>query len=349
MNGKQWTEEELNYIKDNYGKIPIKEISLKLNRSISSIKHKAERDAIKSPREWTDEEIGYLKENYKTKTYKELSQHLNRTKSAIDLKINRLGLKKEKYTYNHHYFENIDTEDKAYWLGFIYADGCVMEYENNSCELAIKLQARDIGHLKKFNKSINGNNQITTFNRQCNLNGKFYDGCQIRLYSEKIVHDLERHGVYPNKSLVITMPDINDDMFRHFIRGYFDGDGCIYQSGNVKNSYVQCNFSCGSVVFLEQLRSYLYGNNINSYICHDHDNVWKLIIGGMKNCDLFLHYIYDDANIYLDRKYLRKEELYKHLDIEQRLLRQSEKTGFINLSEKENGNPETEIRVEGCV
>ena len=72
-------------------------------------------------------------------------------------------------------------------------------------------------------------------------------------------------------------------------------------------------------------------------------------MAGLQNPDVFLHYIYDDATIYLDRKYLKKEELYKCLNIEQRLLRQSEKTGFINLSEKENGNPETEIRVEGCV
>ena len=48
-------------------------------------------------------------------------------------------------------------------------------------------------------------------------------------------------------------------------------------------------------------------------------------------------------------KYEKKNKLYDELRIEQRLLRQSEKTGFINLSEKENGNPETGIRVEGCV
>ena len=64
---------------------------------------------------------------------------------------------------------------------------------------------------------------------------------------------------------------------------------------------------------------------------------------------MFLKYIYNDATVYLDRKYVKKESLYEYLDVERRLLRQSEKTGFINLSEKENGNPEMEIRVEGCV
>lgn len=302
-------------------------------------------------KQWTDEEISFLKDNYKSMTYRQLSEYLDRSKSAIDLKINRLGLKKEKYTYDHDYFECIDTADKAYWLGFIYADGGIFVNERlNSCELSIKLQLSDIDHLKKFNKSINGNNQILVFERQCNLNGNYYKGCQIRLYSEKIVHDLEKQGVCQNKSLVVEMPYMPEDLINHFIRGVFDGDGCITKNNHTNGqSYIRCDFASGSRIFLEQLRKKLYEYNINSYICNDHDNVLRLVIGGMKNCDTFLKFIYNDANIYLDRKYEKKNKLYDELRIEQRLLRQSEKTGFINLSEKENGNPETEIRVEGCV
>ena len=102
-------------------------------------------------KQWTNDEINFLKDNYKTMTYKQLSQHLNRTKAAIDLKINRLELKKEKYTYNHNYFENIDTKEKAYWLGFIYADGNVNKAGST---LRINLQGKDHLHLAKFNKHI---------------------------------------------------------------------------------------------------------------------------------------------------------------------------------------------------
>ena len=92
-------------------------------------------------KQWTEEEISFLKDNYKSMTYRQLSEHLDRSKLAIDLKINRLGLKKGKYTYDHDYFECIDTSDKAYWLGFIYADGGIFVNERlNSCELSIKLQ-----------------------------------------------------------------------------------------------------------------------------------------------------------------------------------------------------------------
>lgn len=303
---------------------------------------------------WSDEELQFLRDNYKTKTYKELSQYLDRSKSAIDLKINRLGLKKSKYIYNHDFFEQIDTQEKAYWLGFIFADGCVCRNEtNNSCELCIKLQDGDYKHLQKFNKSICGNVQVDKYERKSNFNNKTYHGCQIRLYSEKIVNDLNKYGVHPNKSLDIEFPDIDENLISHYVRGYFDGDGCITQrrqkNGFSYDCYVQCDFTCGSINFVNQLRSVLFKFDIKSYIVQEKSGVYRLRIGGMKNCDNFLKFIYKDANIYLERKFKKKNTLYEELHIEQRLLRQSEKTGSFNLSEKENGNAETQIRMEGYI
>lgn len=301
-------------------------------------------------KQWTNDEINFLKENYKTMTYKQLSEKLDRTKTAIDLKINRLGLKKDKYIYNHDYFEYIDTPDKAYWLGFIYADGGIFVNEKmNSCELSIKLQASDCNHLRKFNQALDGNVDVKFDTRECNLNGKLYDTCQIRFYSSKLVNDLEKYGVVPNKTLQIRFPNIEQKYYVDFIRGYFDGDGCICENKKKKGqSSISVNFACGTIDFLEDLRKILYDNNICSYI-----NVWenkcpKLVIGGMKNVHHFLYYIYKNKTTYLDRKWNKTVSLYKDLDIEQRLLRHSEMSGSF-ISEKENGNPETGIRVEGCV
>lgn len=301
-------------------------------------------------KQWTNEEINFLKENYKTMTYKQLSEKLDRTKAAIDLKINRLGLKKDKYTYNHDYFENIDSPQKAYWLGFIYADGGVsINQKTNSCELSIKLQASDYGHLRKFNQALDGNVDVSFDTRKCNLNDKMYDSCQIRFYSSKLVNDLGRYGVIPNKTLAIRFPNIDKRLYADFIRGFFDGDGCVYENKKKNGqSSIAANFTCGSIEFLEDLRSILYENGICSYIVTWKDKAPKLIIGGMKNTHHFLYYIYNNKSEYLDRKYKKTIYLYEHLDIEQRLLRHSEMGGFF-ISEKENGNPEMEIRVEGCV
>nr|DAI23060.1 MAG TPA: LAGLIDADG-like domain [Caudoviricetes sp.] len=301
-------------------------------------------------KQWTNDEIIFLKENYKTMTYKHLSEKLDRSKAAIDLKINRLGLKKDKYTYDHDYFENIDTPQKAYWLGFIYADGGVyINEKTNSCELSIKLQASDCDHLRKFNKALNGNVDVTFDTRKCNLNDKLYDCCQIRFYSSKLVHDLSKHGVIPNKTLAIKFPDIDKELYTDFIRGYFDGDGCVYENKKKNGqSSIAVNFTCGSVEFLQDIRSVLYENGICSYITTWNDKTSKLIIGGMKNTHHFLYYIYKNKSEFLERKYKKTIYLYEHLDIEQRLLRHSETSGSF-ISEKENGNPEMGIRVEGCV
>jgi intein/homing endonuclease len=179
---------------------------------------------------------------------------------------------------------------------------------------------------------------------------KTYPMCQILVYSTNMVNDLINYGVIPNKTDKIIFPELPNELIRHFIRGYFDGDGSICERKHKKGpSDLACSFTCGSLPFLEKLRQILFENDIKSYLVHTEGNKTYLSLAGLHNPDTFLHYIYDNATIYLDRKYYKKENLYKHLGIEQRLLRQSEKTGFINLSEKENGNPETEIRVEGCV
>ena len=295
---------------------------------------------------WTDDELEYLKANYQNKSYREIGEYLGRKEQAIRSKLHFLGLKKGIHHCNYDYFETIDTEDKAYWLGFIYADGNINKAKNT---LTINLQGRDSNHLAMLNKCIEGNFAVKIFDAK--KNEQTYPMCQILVYSTKMANDLIEKGVIPHKTDKITFPALPQHLIRHFIRGYFDGDGSICERKHKKGlSDLACSFSCGNKSFLESLRTVLFQNGIKSYLVKDkRGEKFSLSLAGLQNSDIFLHYIYDGANIYLNRKYLRKEELYKHLDVEQRLLRQSEKAGFINLSEKESGNPEMEIRVEGCV
>ena len=358
---KKWLNEELDFLKKNYGVMPIDELCEYLGRSKPSIIHKADREDITAPRQWSDEEIQYLKDNYKTHTYKQLSEHLNRTKSAIDLKINRLGLVKSQYTYNHSFFKNIDTEEKAYWCGFIMADGNVFRFdETNICELCIKLQEGDADHLRKFNKSLEGNIPVTLY-ESANI---MPDGCihiakmcQIRIYSEEMFHDIKKYGVIPNKSLIKEFPEnIPENLIRHYIRGYFDGNGTVCLSGKKSNpsdkKYVRCSFATGSRKFAENLKNKLKKHNIEtSRIFKKKDaNCYTISICGMRNTDNFLKFIYDNSTIYLDRKFHKKNHLYKITNMEQRLLRQTEMSVHSRneSSGKEIGKPEMVIRMEGC-
>ena len=295
---------------------------------------------------WTNDELEYLKAHYQDKSYREIGEYLGRKEQAIRSKMHFLGLKKSIHHCNYDYFETIDTEDKAYWLGFIYADGNINKAKST---LRINLQGRDNLHLAKLNKSIQGNFNVRLFDEK--HGDKLYPMCQILIYSTKMANDLINKGVFPNKTDKITFPSLPSNLVRHFIRGYFDGDGSVCERKHKKRqSDLACSFSCGSFEFLETLRKILFQNNIKSYIVKDQrGEKYSLSLAGLQNPDAFLKYIYNDATTYLDRKYVKKENLYEYLDIERRLLRQSEKVGFINLSEKENGNPETEIRVEGCI
>ena len=312
MGNVRWKANEIEFLKENYGVLELEEIEKILNKTRSSIIHKAIIEKIPSQRKWTDEEIEYLKNNYKDKTYKEMTKDLNRSKAAIDIKINRLGLVKSNYNYDYSFFNVIDTEEKAYWLGFISADGNVwINEETQSCEVCIKLQASDFEHLKKFNKTIHGNLQVTFDERICSFTGKPHKCCNIRLYCKEMAYDLIKHNVIPNKSLVIKyLNTLPKELERHYIRGYFDGNGCLSISKVNENNF-RCDFTSGSKDYTLGLKKALKNEGFDSYMVKSkYGNCYRLNInGGKKGCLKFLDYMYKDSTIYLDRKFNRYKKV----------------------------------------
>ena len=276
---------------------------------------------------WSKEEIDYILQNYENMSWQEIAKELNRTPNSVQMKVKRLGLKKYPYYCDKDFFHNIDTEEKAYWLGFIVADGWVAYGKNNSGELGIELKLSDIEHLKKFNKSINGNYKINIRERKSPFKeDATIKMCGIRIYSIQIVNDLCNFGVIPHKTHQIKLADLNENLMPHFIRGYFDGDGSIYIR-HKKQRQIGMKFTSGCKSFIEDLRQCLFNQSINSYIMYQ-ESYCDLIIGGMANVDRLLDYMYTDATVYLDRKLQKAIRLYKEFKIEQRLPRHSEMSGF---------------------
>lgn len=284
---------------------------------------------------WTEEELNFLRKNYMNMTNAEMATALDRTKTAVDLKLNRLGIHKSKYFYDQNYFSSIDTDDKAYWLGFISADGFVQfrQEENfRNYELGIELDHTDKNHLKLFNKAIKGNLEVHERSRKSYFDSnKIHSTAFIRIYSKKIVEDLMSLGVVQNKSCVIKFNDnINYSLMPHYIRGYFDGNGCICCDSK-KNNKLAVNFSSGSKEFLDGLRNHLYSNNIYSYITKESENKYRLYIKGILNCAKFLNYIYLKGDcLCLKRKYKKACTLFKKYDYARRLPLHPEMGGFLN-------------------
>lgn len=270
---------------------------------------------------WSQEELDFIKENYKHMSYKEMAEKLGRTKAAVDLKVNRLGLKKSKYVYNEKFFETIDTEEKAYWLGFMYADGyvCASKYRGNisSYEVSIELSSVDKNHLIKFVKSINGNIGVTEFVKYAGTPPAYHNMCSVRIYSKKMFNDLNNVGVVQNKTFIIKFPTfLEENLKRHFIRGYFDGNGSVYE--NKQARCARCNFTTASKEFIEYISKYLIESGIKCYITHYH-NIYQCIISGMYNVDVFRNFLYKDSTVFLDRKFERFVKIYDKYDIDNRL------------------------------
>jgi len=258
--------------------------------------------------EWKKSEIEYLKLNYETMSYRKLGEKIGRTDNAVQTKLGKLGLKrKSKYFYNKRFFEVIDTEEKAYWLGFIYADGYVVNNKTTrTYETAIQLKQSDFIHLEKFNSSLSGNIPIKKFNKQ--VKDKTYELCQIRLYSIDMMNDLEQHGVFQNKTFNIKFPnDLKKELYSSFIRGFFDGDGSIYYQKGKK--VYRCKFTSASIDFIKSLKEIIKLNVGVDFTIINYKKHYDLLAKNQSDTFKFMNYIYYDSNIYLDKK----KEIYKNI------------------------------------
>lgn len=117
--------------------------------------------------------------------------------------------------FDKTFFKTIDTHEKAYWLGFIYADG-------NLHGKMLSLLIKDKGHLDKFKEAIDGGQSVTMW----------YDRMyRFGIKDEELREQMIRLGVIERKSLVLGFPSsdqVPDQFINSFILGYFDGDGCMY-------------------------------------------------------------------------------------------------------------------------
>lgn len=211
------------------------------------------------------------------------------------VKIERLPHKKK---INKNIFEVINTEEKAYWLGFLYADGYVGLTDNR---VELTLQLSDVNHIEKFKTFLNSDCKISTNSYRSRLSIK----------DEKIKKDLINLGCTPQKSLILKFPTddkVPKELIRHFIRGYFDGDGSLCVTEKTKSIDI-----LGTYDFLYQL---CLESNITTskiYVSKSKSNkVFRIVLGSRLDLYNFSKYIYDDCNIYLDRKYEKFKKLMEY-------------------------------------
>lgn len=205
-------------------------------------------------------------------------------------------LRSKSYFIDDAIFENIDNEEKAYWLGFLYADGYVSD--TNKKYLQLFLKESDYDHIRKFQDFLKTNSPIKK--KVVKLNDKQFISYGITIVNKKICNDLINLGCIPNKSLKLVFPNekiLPKKFINHFVRGYFDGDGTIFVSKDKKLS----SFTIlGTKNFLQTIRSIYQFTDTKWAI---NGKAFGTRHGGNKATYLFLSQIYEGSTIYLDRKY----------------------------------------------
>lgn len=224
----------------------------------------------------------------------------------------------KKYTVNIDYFKSINTIDKAYFLGLLYADGYIGNSKSRGKEMQLGLI--DLNILKIFNTYLESNHLIHPIKIK-------YIGCsqgyRLSIIRDELYDDLIKLGCFPKKSLILKFPtleQVSNEFISHFIRGYFDGDGCISIKTYGKAS-VQI---AGTKEFLKSIKLILNNLAITCNIRPD-KNINILYFAGTNNIKKFYNFIYQNKNnIFLERKYNKFKELFIEQKI--RIKKQIEKS-----------------------
>lgn len=208
----------------------------------------------------------------------------------------RAKKKARKYTFNFDKFKT-DSHDKYYWLGFLGADGSVVE---NS--LFIELKVIDREHLEKFNSFFENTNPI--IERVNNLNVQC---AKVTINSFELVDYLKQYNIYQNKSKTYTIPldKIPAEYIMDFMRGLIDGDGCIRINNHQQ---ISLSFCSGNQECVEQFKNILGIDNKTTQ-----DNfTFHVQVTGNKKAKNILDKVYFNSND--NNRLKRKYSIYKTLD-----------------------------------
>ena len=269
-----------------------------------------ERYFIKYPdriEEYENMKERYLQGESLTKICKDSNYIKDRHIFSKLLKSDGISITKcgRKYNYNENAFKEINDEESAYWLGFLYADGNINELRG-ICDLT--MSEKDYTHLLKFRDYVITDKKMELIKRKSHLStySKDYYSYRIYITNKTITNNLVDKGCLWNKTFDVKFPSYNivpKNLMHHFIRGFFDGDGSSYLDTKTKRP--QVNFTCANKKFLYDIQNCLIDNKVLYYECKVYNTkseAYSYQINAIKHVKNFYDYIYKDANIFLKRK-----------------------------------------------
>lgn len=236
--------------------------------------------------------------------------------------------KKKIHTYDGDFFSR-DTEEAFYWAGFIAADGNISKKGTLKISLAIK----DQSHIAKFKEQIKTSAPIfitKQSNKSAIIDGRVLGPsiqAGISFRSKKIAKDLQRFGIVSAKTYIYNIPEkiLEHKLFNHFLRGYFDGDGCFStikaRKTNAAESKTQTIYTvkeklhwsiCGTEKFINQISKWLITIGVEPQTVHKQKNIYRIHYNRPIDVYAICNSMYNLCTVSLDRKYEigMKAELY---------------------------------------
>src|SRR6266446_1171781 len=179
-----------------------------------------------APFKWTSEQVHDIIAAYELgESVTSIAARYGTSQQVIGPLLKRHGVRLRphyesvrRHTCNYAYFHRVDTEEKAYWLGFLTADGCITTGDR----VTVHLAAEDCGHLFKLKASLGASQTVSRGRRSCSLT----------ICSPEMAADLAAHGLLPHKTFSTRAAHIPSWLARHYWRGVLDGDGHFPEDGS---------------------------------------------------------------------------------------------------------------------
>jgi hypothetical protein len=214
---------------------------------------------------------------------------------------------------NIAYFDCVDSEEKAYFLGFLFADGTHLEPHRR---LLLELQERDSEIPAKLSVALLGHERLTRRlrNTKCGhkaIRQKAQVGFSIS--NEHLSSTLSRLGLTSRKSFTCEMPALQPSLVRHFVRGYFDGDGCL----SVRSSKGAERWIISILSSLPMCQSIAQNSSVViGFVPHitKRGNIHEIIVSGNRQVKKFMDWIYAGSTISLGRKREKYRQLLASID-----------------------------------
>lgn len=282
----------------------LRQKGVECRKSVETIKHE---ELLPYHSEWAKLYTDGMSANDIARKYGENPTTVWRAVKACGVETRKSGEVNRKYfVQNDHAFDAIDSADKAYWLGFLMADGNVYSRsEGSETMLQVNLAEIDEDHIEKLREFLVTESPI----RHVDQTKSVFFAVGSRVLTDGLISQ----GCVPKKSLIIKYPNIPDDLQCSFVLGYFDGNGSVFKSKTKGDKYgVSVVFSCGSEDFITKLQPIILrmaGLSTTSLSKVKNVNTFELRIIRKADIRKLHKCFYTNATTYLDRKKAKYDEL----------------------------------------